>query len=109
MAQEKVEGEDGLTRNVASDGKVGALDQEYLDGLTLEKVKVKGSGALWCMQYKAMFIKRFNHFKRARNAFCCELLLPLILMYVGVYLSKNMVFMKVSPTRYFTDDFYPVK
>ena len=61
------------------------------------------------MQYKAMFKKRFYHFKRAKKALCMEIFLPIILLILGILSALYLKFFKLSPTITFTDDFYPTK
>jgi hypothetical protein len=56
--------------------------------MELKDIKVKSNAVLFAMQYGAMFEKKFHYFKRDKKSLCCEIVFPLLMMFIPLYFNK---------------------
>ena len=62
----------------------------------------------FCNNFAAVFIKRFNSYRRSKRRVCTEILLPSAFMVFGVWLS-SLDFTFRSPSRLLEPSLYPLK
>jgi len=61
-----------------------------------------------CNNFKAVFIKRANSYRRSKKRVFTEVLLPSAFLLFGVYIA-SVDFSFRSPSRLFTPELYPLK
>ena len=76
------------------------IDNKDLAGLRLEK-----ESKIFFMQMKALMKKRFIYFSRDIGGLICEIFLPIVIIIIGLSLSK-IQFVKDSPKVAITPDIY---
>ena len=84
-----------------------SMETNRIDKLTLKDIKVKDKGKLFRMHFRAMFAKRYYHFSRARSELFFEIVIPILLMFIGIVFS-NVTWVVPSPNADLTDyGYYP--
>ena len=63
----------------------------------LEMLRLQSNSKIFALQAKALIKKRFIYFRRDKVSLCCEILLPIIIILIGLALSK-IEFVKNSPS-----------
>lgn len=71
--------------------------QNKVDDFDLNSVKIKGRLFLFFVHFWALFIKRWNYFKRDKKGLFCEVLLPCAIIGVGLCITL-IQFIYTSPS-----------
>jgi len=80
------------------------VDKDSADGEEGEYL-VRGSGC--CTTVQASIIKRWNIYKRDYCGFICQVISPLILIFLGLLLSSGPSKLHQSPPKFLSTAFYP--
>ena len=63
-------------------------DITNLSDLRLQEIKIKNSTTVFWMHFKALVAKRFLYFSRDRKSLICEIFLPIIIIFLGMSVTK---------------------
>jgi len=85
--------------------KSGAKDP--LDDFDLAKDRIKGRWNIFWTHSIALIMKRIHYFKRDQKGLFCELFLPVIMIIIGILITKAQTITNPIPIR-ITDDYYGV-
>ena len=61
---------------------------QQLSDLRLQEIKIKNSATVFWMHFKALIAKRFLYFSRDRKSLICEIFLPIIIIFLGMSVTK---------------------
>lgn len=62
--------------------------EKNLSDIRLQDIKVKSSSAIFWMHFRALVAKRFLYFSRDRKSLICEIILPIIIIFFGMSVTK---------------------
>ena len=85
-----------------------SIKNTNIDDKDLKDLRVKNNSQIFFMQIKALIKKRFIYFKRDKISLLCEIFIPLIVIIVGLGLTK-ISFVKDPITVNFNPELYPYK
>lgn len=67
---------------------LGESTKNKKNELRLQEIRVKGDFAIFMMHFKALVRKRFIYFKRDKKSLICEIILPIIIIFLGMSVTK---------------------
>ena len=68
--------------------------------LRLQEMRIQGSTAIFWMHFWALVRKRFIYFKRDRKSLICEILLPIVIIFLGMSVTKIQFIRSTSDQNY---------
>lgn len=79
--------------------------EHEIEGMDLQAMRVEKSSAIFKMQMKSLIKKRFIFFSRDKSGIICEIFLPIIIMIIGLALTKinfvnDLPALAISPSIY---------
>jgi len=71
--------------------------KDDLEEFDLKKDKIPSQWGLFKSHFHALSVKRYHYFKRDKKGLCCEILLPVIMIIVGILITKASTIKNYNP------------